>query len=170
MRVFLGLGSNQKPEFHIARALDALWQSFGELKISPVYESAAVGFSGANFLNLVVEIETPLAVKDLLQTLRAIENDNGRDRSAPRFSGRTLDIDILLYGNVVGEVDGVTLPREEILTNAFVLQPLADLAPDLLHPKINQLMADLWRDYDKNQQQLWRSDFVWRPSRVSAKT
>ncbi|MCR6652593.1 MAG: 2-amino-4-hydroxy-6-hydroxymethyldihydropteridine diphosphokinase [Cellvibrionaceae bacterium] len=162
MRVFLGLGSNQKPEFHIARALDALSESFGDLNISPVYESAAVGFSGANFLNLVVEIETSLAVKDLLQTLRAIENDNGRDRSAPRFSGRTLDIDILLYGDAVGEVDGVTLPRAEILTNAFVLQPLADLAPDLSHPQKKQSMSALWRDYDKNHQRLWRVEFVWQ--------
>lgn len=162
MRVFLGLGSNQKPEFHIARALDALSEFFSELKISPVYESAAVGFSGANFLNLVVEIETSLAVKDLLQTLRAIENDNGRDRSAPRFSGRTLDIDILLYGDAVGEVDGVTLPRAEILINAFVLQPLADLAPNLLHPQKKQSMSDLWRDYDKSHQRLWRVEFVWQ--------
>lgn len=163
MKVFLGLGSNQEPEFHIARALDALYLQFGELRISPVYESAAVGFDGANFLNLVVAIETSLLVKDLLQALRTIENDNGRDRSAPRFSGRTLDIDILLYGDAVGEVDGVTLPRPEILTNAFVLRPLADLAADLRHPQSNQTFGDLWRDYDKTRQSLWRIKFAWAP-------
>ncbi len=163
MKVFLGLGSNQKPEFHIARALDALYVQFGEMHISPVYESAAVGFDGANFLNLVVEIETVLPVRDLLQALRTIENDNGRDRSAPRFSGRTLDIDILLYGDAVGEVDGVTLPRPEILTNAFVLRPLADIAPDLRHPQNNQTLGDLWRDYDKTRQSLWRVEFTWTP-------
>lgn len=169
MKVFLGLGSNQKPEFHIARALDALYLQFGDLRISPVYESAAVGFDGANFLNLVVAIETSLQVKDLLRTLRAIENNNGRDRSAPRFSGRTLDIDILLYGDAVGEVDGVTLPRPEILINAFVLQPLADLAPDLRHPQNNQTFGDLWRDYDKTRQSLWRVEFAWQAPLVAEK-
>lgn len=163
MKVFLGLGSNKKPDFHIARALDSLNAQFGTLRMSPVYESAAVGFKGDNFLNLVVEIETSLPVKDLLQTLRAIENANGRDRSAPRFSGRTLDIDILMYGDVVGEVDGVTLPREEILQNAFVLQPLADLAPDLIHPQKQQTISMLWQAYDKDRQRLWRVPFPWRP-------
>jgi 2-amino-4-hydroxy-6-hydroxymethyldihydropteridine diphosphokinase len=169
MKVFLGLGSNQEPELHIARALDALYVQFGELHISPVYESAAVGFDGANFLNLVVAIEMSLPVKDLLQTLRTIENNNGRDRTAPRFSGRTLDIDILLYGDAVGEVDGVTLPRPEILINAFVLQPLADLAPDLRHPQNNQTFADLWRNYDKTRQSLWRVEFAWQAPLVAEK-
>ena len=111
MKVYLGLGSNQSPDFHIRQALDALYQQFGNLRISPVYESAAVGFSGDNFLNLVVEINTSLSVGELLQTLRTIENQNGRNRTAPRFSGRTLDIDILLYGDVVGVVEGVTTPQ-----------------------------------------------------------
>jgi len=163
MKVYLGLGSNKKPDFHIARALDSLYAHFHELRMSPVYESAAVGFNGDNFLNLVVEIETSLAVKDLLQTLRAIESANGRDRSAPRFSGRTLDIDILMYGDTVGEVDGVRLPREEILENAFVLQPLADMAPNLIHPQKQQAMSDLWQAYDKARQRLWRVPFPWRP-------
>lgn len=163
MKVYLGLGSNQKPEFHIHQALDALYQQFGVLRISPVYESAAVGFSGDNFLNLVVEITAELSVGELLQTLRNIENQNGRNRAAPRFSGRTLDIDILLYGNAVGVVDGVKLPREEILENAFVLRPLADLAPDLVHPQIKLTMAELWQKYDKSRQRLWPVTFDWTP-------
>lgn len=164
MRVFLGLGSNQMPDFHIARALEALQRRFGELRISPVYESAAVGFDGDNFLNLAVELNTSVSVGELLQTLRKIENQNGRNRAAPRFSGRTLDIDILLYGDVVGEVDGVKLPRDEILENAFVLRPLADLAPDLLHPQNKKSMALLWQEYDKSRQSLWPAAFTWMPS------
>lgn len=164
MKVYLGLGSNQRPDFHIRQALDALRQRFGALRVSPVYESAAVGFSGDNFLNLVVEVETALSVGELLQALRTIENQNGRNRSAPRFSGRTLDIDILLYGEAVGMVDGVKLPREEILENAFVLRPLADLAPDLVHPQVQVTMATLWQQYDKSRQRLWPAAFTWAPS------
>lgn len=164
MKVYLGLGSNQRPDFHIRQALDALRQRFGALRVSPVYESAAVGFSGDNFLNLVVEVETALSVGELLQALRTIENQNGRNRSAPRFSGRTLDIDILLYGEAVGMVDGVKLPREEILENAFVLRPLADLAPDLVHPQVQVTMATLWQQYDKSRQSLWPAAFTWAPS------
>jgi 2-amino-4-hydroxy-6-hydroxymethyldihydropteridine diphosphokinase len=163
MTVYLGLGSNQRPDFHIRQALDALHKHFGAVRISPVYESAAVGFSGDNFLNLVVEVDTGLSVGELLQTLRTIENQNGRNRSAPRFSGRTLDIDILLYNDVVGVVDGVKLPREEILENAFVLRPLAELAPDLVHPQANLSMTKLWQGYDKSRQQLWPAAFSWTP-------
>ena len=167
MKVYLGLGSNQSPEFHIRQALDALYQRFENLRISPVYESAAVGFSGDNFLNLVVEVATELPVGELLQTLRTIENQNGRNRTAPRFSGRTLDIDILLYGDAVGVVDGVTLPRDEILENAFVLKPLADLAPDLMHPQAQMTMAMLWQQYDKSRQSLWPAAFIWQsPTRT----
>lgn len=163
MKVYLGLGSNQRPDFHIHRALDALHQCFERMRVSPIYESAAVGFSGDNFLNLVVEVATALSVGELLHKLRDIENQNGRDRAAPRFSGRTLDIDILLYGDAVGTVDGVKLPRAEILENAFVLQPLADLAPELVHPSANKNMATLWQEYDKNRQRLWPATFVWAP-------
>lgn len=162
-KVYLGLGSNQRPDFHIQQALNALNQRFEGMRVSSIYESAAVGFSGDNFLNLVVEVETALSVGALLQTLRDIENQNGRNRSAPRFSGRTLDIDILLYGDAIGVVDGVKLPREEILENAFVLQPLAELAPGLVHPQVNVTMAKLWQDYDKNRQRLWPATFAWEP-------
>ncbi|MBC6903916.1 2-amino-4-hydroxy-6-hydroxymethyldihydropteridine diphosphokinase [Saccharophagus sp. K07] len=156
MKVFLGLGSNRNAPYHISQALLALRKCFGAVNISPVYESKSVGFVGNNFLNLVVQIETDLSVGDLLQELRCIENDNGRDRTAPRFSARTLDIDILLYGDAVGDIDGVKLPREEILENAFVLQPLFDLAPDLVHPQENKTIAELWENYDKTRQSLWR--------------
>lgn len=163
MKVYLGLGSNQQASFHIRRALDALYQHFPGMQVSPIYESAAVGFNGDNFLNLVVEVETALSVGELLQLLRDIENQNGRDRTAPRFSGRTLDIDILLYGDCLGVIDGVKLPRAEILENAFVLQPLADLAPDLMHPVVHKTMASLWREYDKSRQRLWLATFSWAP-------
>lgn len=155
-KVFLGLGSNIGAPLHIRRALAALEQQFGSLQVSPIYESEAVGFTGNNFLNLVVAINTDLSVAQLHAALRKIENANGRDRSAPKFSGRTLDIDILMYDDCVGDVGGVALPRDEIVKNAFVLKPLCDLAPELLHPQYKKSMAQMWEEYDKTKQKLWQ--------------
>ncbi|MBA55887.1 MAG: 2-amino-4-hydroxy-6-hydroxymethyldihydropteridine diphosphokinase [Pseudomonadales bacterium] len=154
-RVYLSLGSNIDRERYIRAGLNALEAKFGGLIVSPVYESEAVGFDGDNFYNLVVGIETYLSVGELQRVIKAIEDDNGRVRSGPKFSPRTLDIDILTYDDRVGEVDGVALPRDEILTNAFVLLPLADVAGAELHPQVQRSYAELWADYDKQQQALW---------------
>lgn len=159
--VYLGLGSNIEAREHLQQALKVLRRAYGDLSLSPVYESEAVGFVGDNFLNMVVMIHTELPVGVLYEQLRDIENQFGRDRSAPKFSGRTLDIDILLYDDVVGEVDGVILPREEILTNAFVLKPLCDMAPELMHPQRRRTMAQLWQQYDQSRQKLWSVPFVY---------
>lgn len=160
-KVYLGLGSNIDAQTHLRRALTALQETFGPLVRSPVYESEAVGFDGDNFLNMVVAVSTGFSVGDLYGILREIENSQGRDRSAPKFSGRTMDIDILLYDDLIGEVDGVVLPREEIVTNAFVLKPLCDLAPELMHPEKKRTMAQLWQRYDQSQQKLWSVPFSW---------
>lgn len=168
MDVYLGLGSNKNAAYYLDRALTALHETFGDLQISPVYESESVGFRGSNFTNLVVRIKTEIAVQELLYQLRIIENANDRDRSAPKFSSRTLDIDILMYGDWVGVRDGIALPRQEILENAFVLRPLHDLAPALIHPAKQQSIAELWRQYDKQKQRLWRADFIWQGRRISS--
>ncbi len=154
-RVYLSLGSNIERERYIRAGLAALRQAFGELIVSPTYESESVGFDGDNFFNLVVGMDTELAVGELQRRIKAIEDDNGRERSGPKFSSRTLDIDILTYDDCVGEVDGVMLPRDEILTNAFVLLPLADVAGDELHPQVQRTYAELWAAYDKSKQALW---------------
>lgn len=166
VRVYLSLGSNIERERHIRAALDALAERFGELLISSVYESEAVGFEGDPFYNLVVGIDTALEVAALSACLKRIEDDNGRDRSGPRFSGRTLDIDILTYGDLDRPVAGVQLPREEILHNAFVLRPLAELAADECHPRLGLTYAELWRRYDRPQS-LWPIDFDWRGRCIS---
>jgi 2-amino-4-hydroxy-6-hydroxymethyldihydropteridine diphosphokinase len=164
--VYLGIGSNVERERHITAALDALADAFGELRISSVYESEAVGFDGDHFFNLVVGCETDLSVGNLSARLRQIENDNGRLRGGERFSARTLDIDILTYGDAVGQIDGIHLPRAEVLQNAFVLWPLAEIAGDERHPVENKTYADLWRAYDRAQK-LWPVDFVWRGKLIS---
>lgn len=152
--VFLGLGSNINREENLRVGLQALVDVFGGVVCSPVFESEAIGFAGSPFFNLVVRIETDMSVGDLQRQLREIEYACGRLPDQRKFSPRTLDIDILTYGNLVGEVDGVVLPRDEILENAFVLWPLACLAPDNVHPEVHVSYSALWEAYDKSRQHL----------------
>ncbi len=165
--VYLSLGSNIERERYIVAALDALQASFGRLQVSSVYESEAVGFEGDRFFNLVVAIETNLSVGDLSARLKKIEDVNGRTRLGPKFSGRTLDIDILTYGDACGEVDGIVLPRDEVTKNAFVLWPLAEIAEQAYHSVLKRSFGDLWIAYDKSSQQLWPVDFEWRGEKIS---
>ena len=163
-RVFLSLGSNIDRYGHVSAALDALQASFGELLISRVYESEAVGFDGDNFLNLVVGIETSLDLEGLTSALKAIEDDNGRQRNRPRFSARTLDIDVLVHADAD---DGESL-RDEAALNAFVLRPLADVAPAAIDPMTRDSYSKLWREYS-GPQKLWPVDFRWTGRLISRK-
>ena len=155
-QVFLGLGSNLEREKNIKAGLYALKNLFGELIISPIYESESVGFKGRHFYNLVVSLNTELSIAQLSESLKKIEDENGRVRSGPKYSPRTLDIDILTYGDFVGVEANVELPRDEITKNAFVLLPLSDIAPNELHPVLKKSYAELWSTYDKNSQALWK--------------
>jgi len=160
--VYLGLGSNIEREHHIGVGLDALDRLFGEPELSPVYDSPAIGFAGEPFLNLVARVQTDASVVALAATLRDLEIAHGRTEDAPRYGPRHLDIDILTYDDLVGRFGHVTLPREEILHSAFVLRPLAELAPDARHPVSKRRYADLWRAFDQASQPLRRVDFRWR--------
>ncbi len=157
-QVFLSLGSNIEPHAHLRQAIAALRANFGELVLSPVYESVAVGFKGSNFLNLVVAVDTDLPVGALSSLMREIEASNGRRRDTEKFASRTLDIDILTYGETVGVVDGVTLPRDEIERYGFVIKPLADIAADQVYPVTGERYADLSRRLTANDDSLWRVD------------
>ncbi|WP_323815886.1 2-amino-4-hydroxy-6-hydroxymethyldihydropteridine diphosphokinase [Cellvibrio sp. NN19] len=165
--IYLSLGSNVNRHKNIVAALDALCALFGELQISSVYESKSVGFDGSNFFNLVVGAETLLSITELSEKLKRIEDDNGRKRNGPKFSPRTLDIDILTYGDFVGVESGVELPRAEITKNAFVLLPLAEIAPQLLHPQLQKSYQQLWAEYDQASQSLWSIDFEWNGKAIS---
>ena len=165
--VYLGLGSNIERERYLVAGLDALQGLFGELALSSVYDSVAIGFDGQPFLNMAARVTTDLSVGELHRTLRHIEVEHGRPANATRHSARQLDIDILTYDNLVGVVDGVELPRGEILDNAFVLCPLAELAPDLEHPVLNRNYRDLWALYDWESQVLERVAFEWRGRIIS---
>ncbi|MBE0510623.1 MAG: 2-amino-4-hydroxy-6-hydroxymethyldihydropteridine diphosphokinase [Chromatiales bacterium] len=158
-RVYLSIGSNIEPETHIRSGVSALRAQFGQVELSSVYESAAVGFDGDNFYNLVAAIQTNMSLAELAEQLRAIEDAHDRSRAGPRFSSRTLDIDILLYDDLVINEGKLVLPREEITKNAFVLWPLAEVAPTLQHPVLKQSYAELWAAYDKDSQPLWPVEF-----------
>jgi 2-amino-4-hydroxy-6-hydroxymethyldihydropteridine diphosphokinase len=154
-RVYLSLGSNIEPERHIRAGIEDLRAQFGPLRISTVFESEPVGFSGNNFYNLVVGLDTAATVASVAQALRAIEDRHGRVRSGPRFSSRTLDIDLLLYDDVIVNEGGLVLPRTEITQNAFVLCPLAEIAPEGIHPVLRRSFRALWEEFDKTRQRLW---------------
>lgn len=142
--VFVSIGSNIERERHIAEAIRLLCFRYGRLRISSVYESEAVGFAGSPFYNLVANFPTrepPLATA---KALRAIEDRCGRIRNGGRYSSRTMDLDLLLHGNAVLTLEGLSLPRPEIVTEAFVLGPLAELAGDLRHPTRPLTFRQLW--------------------------
>jgi len=143
-QVYLGLGSNIEREAHLCAGLDALASVLTDMRCSAVFESQPVGIKSGPFFNLVVSAYTDLPLMELDRRLKLIEADNGR--YAPDRKGLPLDIDVLLYGEMVGDFDGLVLPRAEILKNAFVLWPLSMMAPDRVHPGAGKTMAELWRD------------------------
>ena len=159
-RIYISIGSNIDAEKNVRLGLHALRDHYGELILSSVYESEAVGFKGDNFLNLVAALDTNEDVYDVAFTLRKIEDENGRVRSGPRFSSRTVDLDLLLYDDLILHNDKLDIPRDEITKNAFVLLPLAEVAPDLKHPDINLSMSQLWENFNKDSQQLWPVEFL----------
>jgi len=123
----------------------ALRGRFGDIRVSPAYRTAAVGFDGPAFLNNAVAIDTDEPLEALDQWLHAVEDAHGRDRSGPRFSDRTLDIDVVFYGDLIVEGPGhLRIPRPE-LKHAFVLKPLADIAPGFIDPVSGLDLATLWR-------------------------
>jgi 2-amino-4-hydroxy-6-hydroxymethyldihydropteridine diphosphokinase len=125
------------------------------LLLSTVYESAAVGFDGAPFYNLVAGFDTELSITQIVTRLRAIEQEHGRTRDGPKFSPRTLDIDLLTYGDRAVTEGGIELPRDEITYYSFVLGPLAELAGDEVHPLTGKSYRRLWQEFDHDSQPLW---------------
>lgn len=152
-RVFVGIGSNVEPERRIREALRLLHRRFGPAELSPIYRNPAVGFQGDDFLNLVVAFDSPEDAANVHAALDEIERQCGRVRGGPRFAPRTLDLDLLLYGDLVADAP-VKLPRPEILKYAYVLKPLADLVPERRHPLTGRSFAEHWRDFPGRNQPL----------------
>ncbi len=146
-RVYISIGSNIEPRRNIVAAIAALREKFSPITASPVYESSPVGFEGNDFLNLVVAFDTPCPLEDVKNTLAAMEKQFGRKDSDKGFCSRTLDLDLLLYGNMIRHDDQFDLPRAEISEHAFVLKPLSDIAPNLKHPETGQTLAQMWLEF-----------------------
>ena len=141
---YLSLGSNIAPTQNLSQAMHALRERFGTVQLSPVYRTGAIGFDGADFLNAAAVLESDLDAHALNDWLHALEAAHGRDRSGPRFNDRTLDIDIVFYDDLVLEGAGnLQVPRDE-LRHAFVLKPLADIAPAFHDPVSGKTLAALW--------------------------
>lgn len=155
---YISIGSNIERNKHIAAGVQALQHLFGELVVSSVYEADAVGFPGAPFYNLVVGFNSELDVHTIAQLLRKLEFAHGRPADSQKFSARTLDLDLLLYGDTVINDDSLQLPRPDIERYAFVLEPLAEIAPDLQHPLLQQSYAQLWAAMAKTKPLQWRVD------------
>jgi 2-amino-4-hydroxy-6-hydroxymethyldihydropteridine diphosphokinase len=158
---YISIGSNIRRDEHIPSSLTALKQRFGDLTLSSVYETAAVGFTGDAFYNLVVAFNAELPAKEVAKILRQIELDHGRTRDSQKFSARTLDLDLILYGDLVLSDGRLQIPRDEIERYAFVLEPLAEIAPTLQHPVKHVDYASLWRSFDKTGLQQQRINPPW---------
>jgi len=159
--VFISIGSNIEREKHIRAGVKTLTERFGALQLSSVYQADAVGFSGEPFLNLIVAFDTQLPATQVDAILDDIEKDNGRTAEQKKFNPRTLDLDLVLYGNYISEDPNLEIPRAEITCYAFVLEPLAEVAGHLKHPITQQTYSELWNSFDKTGLVQQRIDFNW---------
>ena len=154
MRVYIGIGSNIDREANVRAAVQALRKRFGRLTLSNVYESEPIGFEGENFYNLGAALDTDESPEVIVALLHDIERQLGRKRSASHFASRTIDLDLLLYGDMVRDDATLRVPRPEVTDYACVLRPLSELAPGTRHPGNGETFTTLWARFDKTTQPL----------------
>lgn len=146
--VYLGLGSNVDPEENLRLGVNELRRRYGDLVISSTYQNAAVGFEGDDFWNLVVGFESddgPASIHDEIEVIHGLA---GRRRGTDQYSSRPLDIDLLLYGDLVIDEPPMRLPRSDVLAYSFVLRPLSEIAPGFVHPATGRKLQDHWQECD----------------------
>ncbi len=158
--VYVAAGSNIAPGARLREALAFIEDDYGPLKVSPTYRNAAVGFEGEDFLNLAIGISTDEGVWQVVERLRAIETRCGRPRDAPKWAARAMDLDIVLYGSLVCSEPGLTLPRLDLVRRAYMLKPVADIAPDVVHPTLGMRLAELWEEFDSGGHELVTVDLM----------
>lgn len=146
---FISIGSNIDKEVHIPSSLNELNKQFNLLIISSLYETKAVGFKGDDFYNLVIQFDSSLEAKAVAKILKQIESNHNRTHDSKKYAARTLDLDLIIYGDLIINDGRLQIPRDEIEQYAFVLEPLAEIAPNFLHPIKQKSYAQLWVDYDK---------------------
>jgi len=154
--VYVAAGSNITPERNLERAVAQLAGEFPGARFSPWYRNRAVGFAGEDFINLVAGFDTVLPLREVLTRLRAIETLCGRPPDSPRWAPRSMDLDVLLYGDLVCDEPELKLPRPDLLRRAYMLGPLAQLAPAVVHPTAHATIGELWRGFDQSAHPLER--------------
>ena len=152
--VFFGIGSNINPEENITLAVREIKNIFDDVIVSPVYKNKSVGFEGSDFLNLVVSCSTKLSVYEVNDFIEQVHNLSGRERQSNKYLSRTLDIDLLMFGDNIIEDDKIHIPRDDILKYTFVLRPLVDIAPESIHPITQSSFLDHWERMDKSENPL----------------
>ncbi len=150
VRVFVAAGSNLEPEKNLARACAEIRHTWPDTVCSRAYRNAAVGFEGPDFINLVVGFSAAQPLDSVIARLRAIETQCGRPRYAPKWASRTMDLDVLLFGDLVAKTTEYTLPRPDLLKRPYMLGPLAEIAPEVVHPIAGQTIGELWAAFDRD--------------------
>ena len=146
--VYVSAGSNVSPVESLAKAIGAAQRIFPDLVVSPAYANSAVGFRGADFINLALGFTTELPLAAVLKELHAIEMLCGRGRTEEKWAPRRMDLDVLLFGDLVGEFPGARLPRPDLVRRAYMLGPLAAIAPSVVHPTLRRTIGELWAEFD----------------------
>ena len=152
--VFFGIGSNIRPEENIILAVREIKNIFEDVLVSPVYKNKSVGFEGSDFLNLVVRCSTKMSVYEVNEFIEQVHNLSGRERKSNKYLSRTLDIDLLIFGDHIIQDSRVHIPRDDILKYSFVLKPLVDIAPDSIHPITKSSFSEHWDKMDKSENPL----------------
>jgi 2-amino-4-hydroxy-6-hydroxymethyldihydropteridine diphosphokinase len=161
--VYVAAGSNVEPWVNLPRALETLHKHFAPLRVSHAWRNAAVGFEGEDFINLVVGFETTDRVEEVVARLHEAEAACGRERDAPKWAPRAMDLDILLYGDLVCERPGLHLPRPDLVKRAYMLGPIAEIAPDLRHPTLGLSLGELWQRFDRAAHPMQPVEIGWTP-------
>lgn len=156
MRVFVAAGSNVDANKNLQLASSELVRAFGKVEFSPAYQNVAAGFEGDDFINFVAGFDTELLVRDVVAELQRIEGLCGRERNAPKWAPRSMDLDILLFGNLICDESGLVLPRPDLLHRSYMLGPMADVGGDIIHPIEQREILKLWKDFDRDAHPLTR--------------
>jgi 2-amino-4-hydroxy-6-hydroxymethyldihydropteridine diphosphokinase len=157
-QVFVAAGTNVEPIENLQRALRDLGNHYS-LRISRAYRNKAVGFDGDDFVNLVVGFQTNDTLEQVIAHLHEAEAKCGRQRDAPKWAPRTMDLDLLLFGDLVRAEGDVKLPRGDLLKRAYMLRPIAELAPTLRHPINGKTMEELWNEFDRDAHAMTSVEF-----------